>query len=305
MNDQVLVDLTKVCDFLHELLGRQLSKDSKDWLQQKLKESKSAPSTKQLYLFFGTAPRFIPKTPLILTPEDTRRAHELREGWHLEGWTTLQLARILAVLSYPYVDHRDFTKIVEQLFTTAEMLELVALYSALPLYPYPESMLLRAAEGIRTNMTVVFDAVALRNPFPHDFLSEGAWNQMVLKALFMERPLHQVWGIDQRSNAPLAKMISNFAHERWAAGRSTSPEMWRPIKGQHVTLVLEDLRHLFTLDDPLQHTAAVLTCRDLDNPECRDVLSDFQTKVEQVDLANWSWESLGQYYWRLKDIPAN
>lgn len=305
MNNSTQADQREICSFLQELLWGQLSGDSQSWMEQKLHQLKSRPSRQSLYLLFATAPRYISKSPVIFSPEDIRHAQELREGWQPQGLSCLQVARILAVLSYPYQDQNDFMQLVEQLFTTAEMLELVALYRALPLYPYPESLKSRAAEGIRTNMTPVFDAVALRNPYPCDFLSQDAWNQMILKALFMERPLFQVWGIDQRSNSSLVKMISDFAHERWAAGRNTSPEMWRPIKGPHAELVLEDLRHLLTTDDPLQHAAAVLACGELNGAVRKSVLEGFEAIVAQVDQAGWNWNALGQHYWRLKDIPAN
>ena len=67
--------------------------------------------------------------------------------------------------------------------------ELVAFYRGLPLYPDQPRYALRAAEGMRTNMKGVFEAVAHRNPYPGEQFPEPAWNQMVLKALFVGSPL--------------------------------------------------------------------------------------------------------------------
>ena len=52
-------------------------------------------------------------------------------------------------------------------FDTAEMNELVALYSALPVLAYPEQWLFRATDAVRSNMGVVYEAIALGNPYPY------------------------------------------------------------------------------------------------------------------------------------------
>ena len=52
----------------------------------------------------------------------------------------------------------------------ADIGELVAFYRGLPLYPDQPRYALRAAEGVRSNMRVVFEAVAHRNPYPAEQL---------------------------------------------------------------------------------------------------------------------------------------
>ena len=187
------------------------------------------------------------------------------------------------------------------MFNSGEVTELVALYSALPLLPYPEKLTNRASEGIRTNMSVVFDAVVLNNPYAADYLDEGPWNQMVLKALFMERPLYQIQGLEKRSNARLTKMISNYAHERWAAGRSTSPEMWRPVGNQDTIGIYQDLEKLVSLEDTDQHQAAVLTAQALGTKEAQAFLDHHQPMVEQVSEQGTTWDELGQRWWASKN----
>jgi hypothetical protein len=88
---------------------------------------------------------------------------------------------------------------------------------------------LRAAEGVRTNMRVVFEAVAHHNPVSAEQLPEDAWNQMVLKALFVGSTLSP----DRRSGQPgqchPGAHAGDYAHERWSAGRQVSPELWRCV----------------------------------------------------------------------------
>ena len=78
-------------------------------------------------------------------------------------------------------------------------------------------------------MQPVFEAVAHANPYPAEQFSETQWNQMVLKALFVGSTLAPIQGLDERRNADLAGMLIDYAHERWAAGRPVSPELWRCV----------------------------------------------------------------------------
>ena len=68
-------------------------------------------------------------------------------------------------------------------------------------------------------MRAVFEAVAHRSPYPREQFSENRWNHMVLKALFVDSTLHPMQGLEERANPELAKMLCDYAHERWAAGR--------------------------------------------------------------------------------------
>jgi len=65
------------------------------------------------------------------------------------------------------------------------------------------------------------------NPYPADYFDDLAWNQMVLKALFVGS-LHLIYGLDTRANSHTSDG-NDYAHERWAAKRSVSPEIWRLV----------------------------------------------------------------------------
>ncbi|GJM28310.1 MAG: hypothetical protein DHS20C17_09450 [Cyclobacteriaceae bacterium] len=289
--------------YLSELVYRQLEGDAQQWLQKKLSQLQAQPKPRDLYLTFSAMPRFIGKAPLTLSREEIYKVQGIRAGLSLEGWTLPQAARVLTVCSYRYPDADTFLKLMDQLFSAAEVSELVALYSSLPVLPYPEKLKLRASEGIRTNMSVVFDAVVLNNPYPVENLDESAWNQMVLKALFMERPLYKIYGLEQRSNLELSKMISNYAHERWAANRTTSPEMWRPIGDQGTVSIYQDLERLITMDQD-QQAAAILTAIALNTREAQSFLDRNQQLVEQTDRNKTTWDELGKRWWS-KQNPTN
>ena len=82
-------------------------------------------------------------------------------------------------------------------------------------------------------MTAVFNAVALNNPYPSEYFDNQAWNQMVLKALFVGSPLSQIHGLEQRANPQLAQMLDDYANERQAAKRSVAPSLWQLLEKCH------------------------------------------------------------------------
>src|SRR5699024_3254500 len=116
-------------------------------------------------------------------------------------------------------DKDTYFRIIENLFLAAEMSELVALYSSLPLLAYPELWTKRCAEGIRSNIGSVLESIMYQNPYPAENLNQAAWNQLVLKAFFTDKAVNNIYGLEERANSELASILSDYAHERWAAHR--------------------------------------------------------------------------------------
>jgi hypothetical protein len=208
----------------------------------------------------------------------------------------LQAARTYLLLHYPSEDEAAWMKSVRQLFETADMHELKSLYAALPLMPFQEHLVARAVEGLRTNITLVFDAVALNNPFPAEHLEEAAWNQMVVKAIFMQRPLFQILDSDRRANENLAHTLTDFAHERWAAGRSVMPEAWRFVAPFLNSQRLGDIRKVIATKDPLQVEAALLACHQSPLPEAKVLLDEFPELKKEIESGSINWTSIGERF---------
>jgi hypothetical protein len=203
-----------------------------------------------------------------------------------------QTGRARLVLSLPSDDRGDYLATLERVFTHADMGESVALYQTLPLLPYPEAHRARAAEGLRTNMTAVFNAIALHNPYPAEQFDEGAWNQMVLKAVFVDSPLHAIQGIDERANAKLARMLVDYAHERWAAGRSVTPELWRPVGPFAEGAMLDDLARVLTDGTATERQAAALALSDRPADRADEVLATQPDLRDAVQSGTLTWNAL-------------
>ena len=169
-------------------------------------------------------------------------------------------------------DGADFSRRLDRLCSAADIGELVAFYRGLPLYPDQPRYALRAAEGVRSNMRVVFEAVAHCNPYPAEQLNEPAWNQLVLKALFVGSPLNPIVGLDGRRNPTLARMLCDYAHERWAASRPVSPELWRCVGPFAAGPMLDDFARLFERGTADEQQAAALALREATDPEAARLL---------------------------------
>lgn len=244
---------------LQRWLLRHLEGAAAAWLAQALA---SAADERALLKHIGLVPRRLGKAELALQAQDLQDAAQARPGWQPQAWTVDQAARVLLLLGS---GTEGFGRRLDLLCATADLDELVAFYRGLPLYPDPSSHRARAAEGLRSNMRAVFEAVAHANPYPSEQLDEGAWNQMVLKALFVGSLLAPISGLDERANLRLARMLTDYVRERWAARRAISPELWRCVGPFASGSMLDDLQRLLREGSAPEREAAraaLLRCPD-------------------------------------------
>lgn len=139
----------------------------------------------------------------------------------------MEMARLYQLSQLETRDKSSYIQLIENLFQQGDLNELTILYKALPFYAYANEWTGRCAEGIRSNMGTVLEAIMYENPYPEGHLSEAAWNQMILKAIFTDKTLTFIQGLDKRNNERLATSLLDFAEERLAAGRQVDPEIWR------------------------------------------------------------------------------
>jgi hypothetical protein len=214
------------------------------WLEGKIQAD-----AKGLSLAFVMVPRQVAKKSIV-------ENIDLLPGWNWQNSTLDQLVRVYLLIHL--AQKEDGKSRIETLFDTAEMNELVALYRALPALKTPEIWLHRATDAVRSNMGPVFDAIAFGNPYPTTYFTELAWNQLVLKCIFNDKPIHLIEGIDKRSNQALANTLADFAHERWAAGRRVPSQVWRLIRNYQTETKEQDVRRLAQSVYPQDQKAAEL-----------------------------------------------
>ena len=275
---------------LHWLSSR-LAPPALEWLNAQAVAVRGADRDGDLYLSFTLVPRKTGKADLLLSTEELAAARAARAGWDPSDLSVDQAARLVLLLATQTPADR-FAHRLEQLCVTADVAELVLLYRGLPLYPEPERYRLRAAEGIRTNMRAVFEAVAHRNPYASEQLPEDAWNQLVLKALFVGSALHPIVGLDRRANPRLARMLSDYAHERWSASRPVSHELWRCGGPFAEGDLVDDLARVLAKGSPPEKHAAALALSASPDPNAAVLLRAAPELSAAIAAGTLSWPSL-------------
>lgn len=275
-------------------LDQQLDAAEAQWLHEAVASLHGEGTDRDLFRCVSLVSRKLGKAPLALDAVALALAERARPGWDPSNWTVDQAGRVRLLLA-PAADGETFVRRLDQLCATADMDELVAFYRGLPVYPDPPRHRLRAAEGVRSNMRVVFEAVAHRNPYPAEQLPEDAWNQMVLKALFVGSLLAPIVGLDARANATLARMLRDYAHERWSAGRPVSPELWRCVGPFAAGEVLADLARVLESGQPAERAAAVLALRSAPDPAARPLLDRHAALCDALTSRGVDWATVLQF----------
>ena len=103
---------------------------------------------------------------------------------------------------------------------------------ALPILAGPERLIELGVAACRTSVQTVFEGICCENPFPAAHFPEANFNQMVLKALFTGVALARVMGLEGRLGPDLARMASDYAAERRAAGRSVPADIGMVMTGE-------------------------------------------------------------------------
>jgi hypothetical protein len=276
---------------LREWLLRQLEPGRGAWLDAQLAALQKDPSDETLGIALGQAPRKLGKAPLALSDADLAAARSAIDGWDPRGWSVADAARILLLAGLP-AGGKPFAQRFRALCQTADAEELATLYRGLPLYPEPAALEPQVGEGLRSNMRGVFEAIAHRNPYPRTHFDQHRWNHMVLKALFIGSPLAPIQGLDERANAELARIMCDFAHERWAAGRPVPFEIWRCVGPFAEGAALDDLARVLAGGEALERRAAALALSASPDSRAAQLLQAVPGLAGDISLKRLSWATL-------------
>ena len=259
-------------DLLKKTLQLNVKPEEFSWLENTI--SSSMENGRLLQIAFVAVPKYIKKAILVLDPE-MKNQFDKTVHFIPEDWTLDKLARVYIILHFNSENEEKYVNDLNTLFETAEINELAALHSALPLLHFPKKWLPHAKEAVRSNMGLVFDAIAFNNPYPSMHFDEQAWNQMVLKTIFGGKNIENIYDLKERSNKELANMISDFAHERWAAGRTISPEVWQLVAPFIDGHLINDMEKLFQSENEKERLAAKVSCMQSDYVGAKELLKKY------------------------------
>jgi hypothetical protein len=260
------------------------------WLEERAALLATGAPDKTVFTSFSACVRHAGKAPLHLAAADLDAARKAVPDWDPSDWTCDQAARVFLLLALPAGPHS--AKAMDQMWQTADMGEAVTLQKALAVLPYPEGHMARAREAIRSNIKAVFEAIAARNPYPSLHFDTVGWNQMIVKTFFVDMPLSLVVGIERRANPPLARMLDDLAHERWAAGRPFPPDLWRCVGPCADAKALADLKSVLATGAPAAKRAAALALKSCPDPQAAAILASDPALADAARNGSLTWETL-------------
>jgi hypothetical protein len=205
---------------LRSWLARALPPDAVQWLDGEIARQRAGVDERRLGIALGLAGHKLGRQGFDLSAEDIAAAQRLRPGWQPQLWSAVETARVALWLATYTGDDAAFAGRVDKLADTAEITELVACLKGFAVFPAPAALYARAREGARSSIGAVFEAIACNNPYPFDHFDEAAWNQLVVKCVFVGAPIETIVGLAKRRNPELLAMLRDLVSERSAAGRA-------------------------------------------------------------------------------------
>lgn len=278
---------------LADCITRHVSAEAGHWLTEKAALISKNESVQNFLVAFAAVTRKTGKQPVVLSETEGADIHHIRAHFSIQDWGIDRLCRVWLLMHLDATDKNKYIRTIENLFPTAEMNEQVALYSALPVLAYPDQWRGRCAEGIRSNIADVLEAIMCNNPYPSENLDEPAWNQLVLKAIFTEKPIHRIINLDERANQNLANTLSDYAHERWAAHRPVHPLLWRCVGKFINEKIFPDIVRLSSSDQETEREAAVLACMQSSYPPAHELIEK-NTILHAIVQNGMTWTDLAK-----------
>jgi hypothetical protein len=276
---------------LRDWLLRQLDAERGAWLDAQIATLARDSSDAALEIALGMVPRKLGKAELALGATDLAAADKAIPGWDPRGWNVTDAARVL-LLSGLAPGGKPFAERFRALCRTADVAELTTLYRGLPLYPDAAALEEQVGEGLRSNMRGVFEAIAHRNPYPKAYFDQHRWNHMVLKALFIGSPLAPIQGLDERANPELARIMCDFAHERWAAGRPVPFEIWRCVGPFAEGGAIDDLARALSSAEAVERRAAALALAASPDRRAAKLLQEVPALAADISRKQLTWASV-------------
>jgi len=265
--------------------------ESLAWLNEKITKLTESKSSKDLFMTYSLLNvKFDLTKPVSFDNEENVNSNYFKT----HKASLLQIARIYLLSAVLLQDQEFYTPKVANIIQVADTGELETFLKYLVLLPNPEAYKQTAVEALRTNIAIIFDAISLNNPYPAKYFNDQQWNQMYLKAAFMERDLSKIESVEERANEDLTRIISDYAHERWAASRKIDPLFWRPVSKFLNEERLKDMGRLLRSEDAIENKAAALCCYNSNNEKAMALLNNYPELKHKVTDGQINWNTVKQ-----------
>jgi hypothetical protein len=141
----------------------------------------------------------------------------------VHAWTIDDAARTLLLVALGDGVEAELA----DLYRFGDAAERRGLLRALPYLPVGDRATEIVDDAIRANDTRL--VAAALGPYATEHLDDAAYDQAVLKCVFIGVPIAPLDALPARATAETARMLAAFVHERVAAGRDIPAEVWDVI----------------------------------------------------------------------------
>jgi hypothetical protein len=218
-----MISLQNSQALLIEQIQMQVDATRFEWLQNVLNElSDSADPNADLGLYSAMARRKL-SDELIRSPGKKISADCSVKPVQMRISDAARLAMLMQILP---ADSSRRREIITAYFKMGDEQEHIALLRGLTLFEPADYLIDIALDCGRSNNLEVLAALMLDNPFPAQFYTQPAFNQMVLKALFLGLSIERIIGLSTSANADLSRMCESYVIEREEAHREVPADIW-------------------------------------------------------------------------------
>lgn len=176
----------------------------------------------------------------------------------LRHWRCDEAARV-CLLAKAQQREAGAVSLVKEAYQQGDQYEREAIIKGLSLLDRQGALLVMAEEACRSNIVSLFAAICHNNDYPQRHFSEGTFNQMVLKSLFVDLNIEGIIGLDSRANPALSRMCYDYLRERKAANRAVPVSIWLSINLEWTPEATEDLIQCFDHGDERERYYAALS----------------------------------------------
>lgn len=205
---------------LTEMLYKQLSGIQSEWLNNAISDIQSNHDSQDTQLLLSA---------MASRKLTSKTIHNLHGTWNID-----EAARIILLQTYIDSVQSNRYDIVWQAYRIGDENEKTAYIKGLcNLDPEGELLDIALHTG-RTNNVNLFSAIALHNPYPGKYYDNRAFEQLVLKALFLGLNIIHIKSLQQRLHSDLSNKCMDLVRERLAADRSPPNSIWLAIDIRHL-----------------------------------------------------------------------
>lgn len=213
-----------ICEALATHLHRVLTPDERDGFASSLQALTTPDATLESLLSHSSLVRRRWRSMSLPWADSEARIETPAGTVPLTNWSVIDAARAIYLLTMATNETR--LDLVSDFYRQGDEGEKISIIKLLPLIPDACSHIDIALDAGRTNSQALFASLIRDNPYPARCYDEHAFNQLVLKALFMQLDIDGIIGLVERANPELSRMCLDYINERQAAGRSLPDDIW-------------------------------------------------------------------------------